>query len=285
MPRPPARGSKRLQLLENQFEQLRVPNKLPQTLPPLFANIVSNRREAAAISFRRRERLDRPAKALPKSAAPVTCVMTETRGGPMQRLTLDPNCLAGPDERGPVQGAVGMLIEAARCGEADLAMLASSAFEHQPGGGHLNRLADFQKRLIAIGLDDITLLKPIARHGLSFHGFGIMSDESAVFRERLIFKTLFPTMPLRWTDFAVINGLDPKDLHSPGAWKWRNCLGAAQAYWSHENAKRDVFVTADASFWRLRMKAEFADAVIMTPTETVQMLADTAWTRLHLRGT
>lgn len=152
----------------------------------------------------------------------------------MPSFTLDTNCLADVDKDRPVQGDVRILIEAATRREADIAMLASSAFERQPGGRHLNRVADFRERLIGIGLGDITLLKPIARHGLSFHGFGIMSDEASVLRERQIFTTLFPTTPLRWSDYAAINGLDQKDLRSAGAWKWRNCLGAAQAYWAHE---------------------------------------------------
>lgn len=191
----------------------------------------------------------------------------------MPSFTLDTNCLIDGEENRAVRGDVLALIEAARCGDADIAMLASSACEHQPGGAHLNRFADFQKRLIAIGLGDIALLRPIARHGFSFHGFAIMSDEAAVQRERLIFKTLFPTTPVRWLDYAATHGLDKKDLHSAGAWKWRNRLGAAQAFWSHENAERDVFVTTDENLARLPNKAEFADAVIMTPAQAVWTLA------------
>ncbi len=203
----------------------------------------------------------------------------------MLSLTLDINCFIDADQAQPVRGDVLQITEAARRGEVDIAILASNAFERQLGGGHFKRLADFRARVVAIGLGEITLLRPIARHGLSFHGFGIMSDEAAVLRERLIFKTLFPTMPERWSDFAAINGLDKKDLWNAGAWKWRNCLGAAQAFWAHEDAKRDVFVTSDESFSRLRNKAEFAGAVILTPTQTAQMLADRSSARLRTRGT
>ncbi len=230
-------------------------------------------------------RLDYLADDLPQDREPLHKQRSEQRGEPMPSFTLDTNCLAEVDEDRPVQSDVLRMIEAARRGEADIAILASNASEHPPGGTHLNRFADFQKRMLAIGLGHITLLKPIARHGLSFHGFGIMSDEAAVGRERLIFTTLFPTTPSRWSDFAAINGLDKKDLLSAGAWKWRNCLGAAQAFWSHENAKRDVFVTTDGSFWRLRNKAEFADAVVMTPTQAVQMLASRQALHLRVRGT
>lgn len=190
----------------------------------------------------------------------------------MPSFTLDTNCLAEFDDVRLGQGDVLRMIEAARRKGADIAMLASNASERQPGGGYLDRFADFKERMLAIGLGDITLLKPIARHGLAFHGFGILSDETAVLRERLIFATLFPTIPSRWSDFAAMKGLDQKDLRSAGAWKWRNCLGAVQAFWAHENAKRDVFVTTDGNFSRLRNRIEFADAVVVTPIQAVQML-------------
>ncbi|WP_104666922.1 hypothetical protein [Ensifer adhaerens] len=201
----------------------------------------------------------------------------------MLNLTLDINCFADVEESRPIRGDILKITEAARRGEADVAILASSSFECQPGGGSFNRLADFRARMVEIGLGEITLLRPIARHGRSFHGFGIMSDEAAVLRERLIFRTLFPTIPARWSDFAAINGLDKRDLCSAGAWKWRNCLGAAQTFWAHENAQRDIFVTSDQSFSRLRNKAEFAGAVILTPTQTAQMLADRPAVRRHTR--
>lgn len=201
----------------------------------------------------------------------------------MPSLTLDTNCLVDVDEDRPAQGDVLSLIEAARRGEADLAMLASSASERQPGGRHFDRLADFKKRMTAIGVGDITLLRPIARHCLSFQGFGIMSEEVAVCRERLIFTTLFPTTPPRWSDFAAMSGLDQKDLRSAVAWKWRNCLGAAQAFWAHEHAKRNVFVTSDGAFSRLRNKTDFADAVVMTPGQAVLSLA--AGSSLRMRRT
>jgi len=92
----------------------------------------------------------------------------------MSSFTLDTNYLIDVDENRPAQGDILTLIEEARRGEADIAMLASSACERQAGGAHLSRFADFQRRLIAVGLGDIALLRPIARHGFSFHGFAVM---------------------------------------------------------------------------------------------------------------
>jgi hypothetical protein len=191
----------------------------------------------------------------------------------MRSFTLENNCLINIDEKRSAHGDIRTLIEAARRGEADIAILASSAYERQPGGAHLKRFADFESRMSALGLGHISLLRPIGRHGFSFHGFSIMSDEAAIERERLIFRTLFPTTPARWSDYAVSYGLDKKDLSSAAAWHWRNCLGAAQAFWAHENGGRHVFVTTNEGFARLPKKLEFANAVIMTPTQAVQVLA------------
>lgn len=76
----------------------------------------------------------------------------------MPSFTLDINCLADVDEARPVQGDVLRMIEAARRGDADIAVVASSAFERQPGGGHFDRFSDFRERMRAIGLGDVTPL-------------------------------------------------------------------------------------------------------------------------------
>ncbi|MBZ7927108.1 hypothetical protein LAC81_34695 (plasmid) [Ensifer adhaerens] len=96
-----------------------------------------------------------------------------------------------------------------------------------------------------VGLGSLSLLRPKAKHGFTYHGFGVLGDEAAVDRERLIFETLFPTILSRWSDYAARNGLDRKDLHSSGAWRWRSLLSDAQAFWAHENEQWDVFVTCD----------------------------------------
>lgn len=192
---------------------------------------------------------------------------------PILRFTLDTNCLIDVDDGRLAKGDVLAIIEAARRGEADVAMLASSASERQPGGGHLDNFGDFQKRMIDLGLSDIALLRPLGKLGVCYWGFSIYGDEKTVAREQLIFETLFPTIPYKWTDYAAANGLDQEALTSRGAWKWRNALCDAQAFWCHENDERDVFVTSDANFARrLAAASAFSTAKVNTPAEAADML-------------
>lgn len=196
--------------------------------------------------------------------------------GRIPSFTLDTNCLIDlDDDDRPAKPYVLAIIEAARSGNADVAILASSASEQQPGGRHLNDFADFRHRLVKLGLGDLTLLRPLCRWDMTFHDYALYADEALSARERLIFETLFPTTPSEWTDYAVANSLEPKEVTSAGAWKWRNRLCDAQAFWCHEYYERDVFVTSDKNFGRrLLSVADFAAAVIKTPSEAVALLFD-----------
>ncbi|OCP17362.1 MULTISPECIES: hypothetical protein [unclassified Ensifer] len=194
-------------------------------------------------------------------------------GEPILRFTLDTNCLIDIDEARPAGGDVLALVDAARRGAADVAILASSASEQQPGGAHLDSFAAFQARMIDLGLGDIALLKPIAKYGLSFWDFALIGDEASVERERQIFEALFPGTPSDWPTYASANGLDPEDLFSRPAWKWRNRLCDVQAIWSHLNDERDFFVTRDKNFRRLNRTVEFAHAISVTPAEAVALLS------------
>lgn len=151
-------------------------------------------------------------------------------------------------------------------------MLASSSSEVHPCGQHLARFADFRKRMIDVGLGTIFLLPPLAKHGFTFPGFGVLGDEVTVHRERLVFKVLFPGMHSRWSDYAAAKGLDRKDIASPDAWKWRGRLGDVQAFWAHEYNRRDVFVTCDECFGRLPDHPEFSRAMVVTPSQAMHML-------------
>lgn len=189
-------------------------------------------------------------------------------------LTLDYNCLIAIDEARPEAIDVLKLIEASRRKEIDVAIVASCASERQPGGGHLDNFAEFEKRLAQIGLGEIGLLKPLGKYDLSFWDFFLSAEQEWADRERLIFRTLFPNTPTEWMDYANENGLSEDDLAHPKAWKWRNQLCDVQAYWAHEFNGRDYFVTSDGNFSRrLRRSADFAKAQVVTPAEAAMLVA------------
>jgi hypothetical protein len=123
-----------------------------------------------------------------------------------------------------------------------------------------------------VGFGSVKLLKPIARWDLSFWDYAIQPTDSQMHREQLIFETLFPDIPYHWQDYATSNGIEALD--KPQAFKWRNRLCDAQAFWGHVENKRDVFVTSDARFKRRLSPKDgpFSADTIATPAEAIEML-------------
>jgi hypothetical protein len=187
-------------------------------------------------------------------------------------FTLDTNCLIDVDDNRAAASSVMRLIEAAGKGAADVAMVASSASERQPGGGLLKTIDEFKLRMQKLGFGSVKLLKPIARWQLTFWGHSIQPTDSQLHCEQLIFETLFPELPYHWQDYASSNGINALD--DPQSFRWRNRLCDAQAFWGHVDNKRDVFVTSDRRFKRRLSKkgGPFSAETITTPAEAIEIL-------------
>jgi hypothetical protein len=209
----------------------------------------------------------------PCSRLPVAVGFSEATGHDMIiTFTLDTNCLIDVDDNRPAATYVKGLIEAADKGFADVAMVASSASERQPGGGRLKTIEQFKSRMHKLGFGSVKLLKPIARWDLSFWDYEIQPTDAQMLLEELIFETLFPDVPYRWQDYAASHEIESVD--EPKAFKWRNRLCDAQAFWGHVENKRDVFVTSDARF-KKRLSAKggpFSADTIATPADAIEIL-------------
>jgi hypothetical protein len=189
----------------------------------------------------------------------------------MVTFTLDTNCLIDVDEKRPARDSVLQLIAAADKGIADVAMVASSASERQPGGQYLKTFVAFKDRMQKLGFGSVKMLMPIAYQDLSFWDYAILPSDSQKQRERLIFETLFPDTPYSWQEYAAANNV--KEIDAPLAFKWRNKLCDAQAFWAHDDNRRDVFVTSDERFrMRLSTKKKFLTSTIATPIEAARDL-------------
>lgn len=163
-------------------------------------------------------------------------------------FTLDTNCLIDVADERPAAEHVRALVAAHNDGQISVALVASSASERQQGGGFLESLSIFNARRTALGFGSLPLLPPIGRWNVSFFDHGLWCNDSTLARERAIFTALFPTSPPEWEDYAAAKGLDQKDRASSGYLRWRNQFLDAQAFWSHDHAGRNVFVTSDRRF-------------------------------------
>jgi len=187
-------------------------------------------------------------------------------------FTLDTNCLIDVADERPAAEHVRELMSAHNGGRISVALVASSASEKQQGGGFLESLSIFDARRTALGFGSLPLLPPIARFNVSFFNHGLMCDHAMLAREHAIFTALFPTSPPEWSDYAAAKGLDPEDRASARYLRWRNQLLDAQAFWSHDHVRRDVFVTSDRRFRVLTGHPLFPEAAICNPQEAAAML-------------
>ena len=190
----------------------------------------------------------------------------------MLEFTLDTNCLIDVDEGRPAAKSVKRILRAAKDRIVDVAMVASSASERQKDGRFLTSLEQFELRRRELGFDHVPMLLPLLRWDVGFWDSGLWVSEATAAREKLIYRILFPASPIEWTCYAAQKAVQSEDVDSPAYRRWRNQILDAQAYWSHDFKDRDVFVTSDLGFQKLRYSADFANACILVPYEAAELI-------------
>ena len=110
----------------------------------------------------------------------------------MISFTLDTNCLIDLEEGRAGAEAVREWVEAHLNGSADVAVTTVTASERQKDGGFLESYADFQDRLVGLGLSNLTQVQPIAHWNISFYDHGYVADQRMVDSEAAIHAVLSP---------------------------------------------------------------------------------------------
>jgi len=159
------------------------------------------------------------------------------------------------------------LLDAHRLGKANVALAASSASERQRGNYFLNNIAEFDARRRELGFGELELLPTIVRNDVSFFGHSLYANDAMMAREDLIYSVLAPGSEVDCVSYAEANGVDPSDQFCAAYFRWRNRMLDAQAFWAHEYAGRDVFVTSDVRFRSLNGHPKFLGTRIMSPPE------------------
>ena len=190
----------------------------------------------------------------------------------MVSFTLDTNCMIDVAEERPLAVDVRRLLAAHKTSEADVALVAASASERQLGGDFLSSVERFNERRNELGFGDLEILPSIGRWNISFWDESLYTWNEGEAREELIFSVLFPGSHYEWAESAETAGVDVGDETSRAYHLWRNKILDAQAYWAHEHAKRDIFVTSDQRFCNLHDHPDFPNAIINTPDEAAARL-------------
>ncbi|MEO9337216.1 hypothetical protein ABFT80_07255 [Mesorhizobium sp. SB112] len=191
----------------------------------------------------------------------------------MLTFTLDTNCIIDVADNRPEADGVIALAKAHAEGKADVAFVAVSASERQPGDRYLDSYSDFHGRLEALGLDHLTELKGIAYMDISYWDHSMWGSDEMTAREEAIHRVLFPNIAFRWTDFATSLKIDVNAIKDEKSKRWRNAFCDRQMFWAHDHGKRDIFVTSDANFQRLAGHTDFPNAVIFSPREAFKHIS------------
>lgn len=186
----------------------------------------------------------------------------------MLKITFDYNAVIDLEENNPDGVHVRQLVQLHRDAKVNLAIPAIQASENQRGGS-LENFADFQARLNRVGLGSIKLLLPVGIWDLTFWDHCVWSSPEWEKLITQIHEAMFPTVP--------------PELEKVPKRKWRNRKCDVLAIASHIMGKRDVFVTRDPDFFKVRVLPkliELGAGSIVGPAEAVRLLTGGAQKRI-----
>ncbi len=185
------------------------------------------------------------------------------------KFTFDTNCLIDLDETRPSAKNIRDLIRAHRAGKCEVAFVAVSASERQPGDRYLETFAEFEARLRKLKIEDIPTILGMAYWDISYLEHAVLADETCDLEER-IHGVLFPTTPFKYSDFTAANETSTGDIKTDRAWRNKWC--DRQMIWAHISNTRDVFVTSDTNFDKIVGTTGFEIVRVMRPVEAAALL-------------
>lgn len=154
----------------------------------------------------------------------------------MHRFALDTNCIIDLEENRPNSEHLNQIIEESRNGNVELAVVAVSASENQPGGEINRSYSSFEEKLLSVGLSDATELLPLAIWDVFYWDHALWSDEAMEKLSDDIRNVLFPGISL-----SPPEGEKKERI-------WRNKLCDVLVVWCCIFHGWDVLVTRDNNF-------------------------------------
>lgn len=196
------------------------------------------------------------------------------------KVTLDNNCIIALDTNDDNAPYIQELINLHENEKITLRLATISASERQRGGRYASHFAEFQARVVQLGLakvetldDPSLLLQHPGVYGMSYWGQAIYGDDGMVDLERRIHAILFPDIEFDYSAYCLKHGLD---VNNPDIDKnWRNKRCDVLGLWSHIQYKGDIFVTADKHFLAETKRPQLVAlgaGDILAPKDTVEKL-------------
>lgn len=154
----------------------------------------------------------------------------------MAKLVLDTNCIIDLEENRPDAAALRTLIAAWKERKLDLAVVAVSASENQPGGTANSSYSDLERKLRNAGLAGTHELLPLAFWDVFYWDHALWSSDEMAALESKIRAVLFPGVAT----------VPPTDVQANS--KWRNQMCDVLMAWSCIHHNWPCLITRDKNF-------------------------------------
>lgn len=187
------------------------------------------------------------------------------------KLTLDHNCIIALENNEPDAPYLRRLIAVHNLNKISLRVAAIGSSERLPSGGYPSHFSSFERRVAALGLQQIEFSLPVGKWGITFWGRSVWASTQSESLERAIHVILFPDIEFEYQDFCMKRGLDPVNSGELGE-TWRNAKCDVLALWSHINDGGNIFITSDRNYHKQSKKPQLialGAGDILKPEEAV----------------
>lgn len=189
-------------------------------------------------------------------------------------MTLDTNCIIALEKNNdPEAPYIKALISLHDDQQINLRVVAISASERKRNGTYASNFAEFKRKIAAVGLGHVDILKPMGRWDVTFWDWCVLGSQEMVELEKKIHRIMFPNIEWDYNEFCTKRGLDPRSGETDP--RWRNPMCDVVALWSHIHYGGGIFVTTDTHFHKGTKKPDLialGAGEILQPEEAVARL-------------
>lgn len=195
------------------------------------------------------------------------------------KFTLDWNCIIEVEEHQPQAAAVIGLVKAHRRCEIEVALLAASASENMKSRRFPGNAIFFQKRILALGWQDLPIVPMPAIEGLSYWDFCYYVGDGEKFERDMdaIWCVIAPKIARNPAQHLPTGTkLTSETIQSKDLSKWRNTWCDVISAYSHIHEGRDVFVTNNTRDFQRNYSqlSHLGMRYIYTPAEAIEFIGN-----------
>ncbi len=194
----------------------------------------------------------------------------------MPNVTLDTNCIIELEENRSEAPYIRTLICLHNDKQINLRVVGISASERKPNGTYASNFAEFKRKITAVGLGHVEILKPMGRVGVTYWDWCVAGDQQMIRLQRRIFEILFTKIEYEYKEFCRQRRIDPNNCKMDA--EYRNAMCDVVALWSHIYYGGGIFVTEDSNFHKKsknsKLMALGAGGIVRAKEAVARLMSD-----------